>query len=67
MTPISSGQHIGVAPITGKKVEPIKKSAVRDQFFDCNYLPSFDNCRILTHKNKTFFIENQRKPSNNER
>ena len=27
--------------LTGKKVKPIKKSAVRDLLLHCNYLPSF--------------------------
>ena len=34
---IRSGEHIGVSPLTGKKVKPIKNSAVCDHFLCCNY------------------------------
>ena len=44
-------------PLTGKKVKPIKNSAVRDHLLHCNYLPSFDNFSILVHENKKFFLE----------
>ena len=32
-----SGEHIGVSLFTGKKVKPIKNSAVRDNLLHCNY------------------------------
>ena len=54
---IRSGEHIGVSPLTGKKVKSIKNSAVRDHLLHCNYLPSFDNFSILAHEKKTFFLE----------
>ena len=54
---IRSGEHIGVSPLTGKKVKPIKNSAVRDHLLHCNYLPSFDNFSILAHENKKFLLE----------
>ena len=44
---IRSGEHIGVSPLTGKKVKPINNSAVRDHLLHCNHLPSFDNFSIL--------------------
>ena len=54
---IRSGEHIGVSPLTGKKVKPVNKSAVRDHLLHCNYLPSFDNFSILAHENKKFLLE----------
>ena len=33
---IRSGEHIGLSPLTGKKVRPIKNSAVRDHLLHCN-------------------------------
>ena len=54
---IRSGEHIGVSPLTGKKVKPVSNSAVHDHLLHCNYLPSFDNFSILAHENKTFLLE----------
>ena len=53
---IRSGEHISVSPFTGKKVKPIKNSAVRDHLLRCNYSPSFDNFSILAHKSKKFLL-----------
>ena len=64
---IRSGKHIGVSPLTVKKVKPVNDSAARDHLHHCNYLPSFDNFSILVHENKTFLLEIERKLSNNER
>ena len=64
---IRSGKHIGVSPLTGKKVKPVNDSAARDHLHHCNYLPSFDNFNILFHENKRFLLEIERKPPNNER
>ena len=71
---IRSEEHIGVSPFTGKKVKPIKNSAVRDHLFHCNYSPSFNNFSILAHETKKFLLEIKEsllimrdKPSNNER
>ena len=53
---IRSGEHIGVPPLTAKKVKPISNSAVHDHSLHCNYLPSF-NFSILAHENKKFLLE----------
>ena len=54
---IRSGEHMGVSPLTGKKVKPVNNSAARDHLLHCNYLPSFDNFSILAHENKKFLLE----------
>ena len=43
--------------LTGKKVKPIKNSAVRDHFLNFNNLSSFYNFSILAHENKKFLLE----------
>ena len=46
-----------MSPLTGKKVKPIKNSAVRHHLLHFNYLPSFDNFSILAHENKNILLE----------
>ena len=43
---IRSGEHIGVSPLTGKKVK-----------LHCNFLPSFDNFSVLAYENKKYLLE----------
>ena len=54
---VRSGEHIGVSPLTGKKVKPVNNSAVRDHLLHCNYLPSCDKFSILAHESKKFLLE----------
>ena len=52
-----SGEHIGVSPLTRKKVKPSNNSAVCDHLLHCNFLPSFDNFSVLAHENKKYLLE----------
>ena len=54
---IRSGEHIGVSPLTGKKIKPSINSAICDYLLQCNFLPSFDNFRVLAHENKKYLLE----------
>ena len=54
---IRSGEHIGVSPLTGKKVKPVNNCGARDHSRRCNYLPSFDNFSIWACENKKFLLE----------
>ena len=54
---IRSGEHIGVSPLTGKKVKPSNNSAICDHLLHRNFLPSFDNFRVLAHENKKYLLE----------
>ena len=54
---IRSGEHIGVSPLTGKKVKPSKNSAICDHLLRCNFLPFFDNFSVLAHENKKYLLE----------
>ena len=52
-----SGKHIGMSPVTGKKVKPSNNSAICDHLLHCNFLPSFDNFSVLAHENKKYLLE----------
>ena len=54
---IRSGEHIGVSPLTGKKVKPSNNGAIYDHLLHCNFLPSFDNFSVLAHENKEYLLE----------
>ena len=60
------GEHIGISPLTKKKVKP-KGSAISDHLLLCNNSPSFENFSVLTKGNKKIPIGMERKPPNNER
>ena len=53
----TSGEHIGVSPLTGKKVKPSNNSAICHHLLHCNFLPSFDNFSVLVHANKKYLLE----------
>ena len=57
LSDIRSGEHIGVSPLTGKKVKPINNSSVCDHLLHSNYLPSFDNFSIMAQENNKFLLE----------
>ena len=48
------GEHIGISPLTKKKVKP-KGSAVSNHLLLCNHFPS--NFSVLTKENKKFLLE----------
>ena len=50
------GEHIGISPLTRKKVKP-KGSAVSDHLLLCNHSPFFENFSVLTKENKKFMLE----------
>ena len=54
---IRSGEHMGVSPLTGKKVKRSSNSAICDHLLHCNFLPSFDNFSVLAHENKKYLLE----------
>ena len=47
---IRIGEHIGISPLTKKKVKP-KGSAISDHLLLCNYSPSFENFSVITKEN----------------
>ena len=53
---VRNGEHIGITPLTRKKVKP-KVSAVSDHLLLCNHSPFFENFSVLTKENKKFLLE----------
>ena len=49
------GEHIGISPLTRKKVKP-KGSVVSDHLLLCNHSPSFESFSVLTKQNKKFMF-----------
>ena len=54
---VRSGEHIGISPLTFKKVKPSAESSVRDHLLFCNHDPSFDDFTILAHGTNKFLLE----------
>ena len=54
---IRSGEHIGVSPLTGKKVKPSNNNAICDHLLHCNFLTSFDNFSVLAYESKKYLLE----------
>ena len=50
------GEHIGISPLTRKKVKP-KGSAVSNHLLLCNHFSSFENFSVVTKENKKFLLE----------
>ena len=54
---VRCGEHIGISPLTSKKIKLSKESAIRDHLLICNNVPSFDEFSILAHGNNRFVLE----------
>ena len=54
---VRSREHIGISPLTMKKIKPSKESAICDHLLICNNVPSFDEFSILAHGNNRFVLE----------
>ena len=55
---IRSGEHVGVSPLTGKKVKSSNDSAISDHLLHCNVLTSFDNFSVFTPWKQKVFTRN---------
>ena len=44
------GKHIGISPLTKKKLKP-EGSAISNHLLLCNHSPSFDSFSVLTKEN----------------
>ena len=51
------GEHIGMSPLTFRKVKPSKESAIRDHLLNCNNIPSFDKFTILAYGHHKYILE----------
>ena len=54
---VRSGEHIGISPLTFRKVKPSKESAIRDHLLHCNNIPSFDEFTILAYGHHKYILE----------
>ena len=54
---VRSGEHIGISPLTFKKVKPSAESSIRDHMLFCDHGPSFEDFTILTHGTNKFLLE----------
>ena len=50
------GEHIGISPLTKKKVKPKGRTGC-DHLLLCNHSRSFENFSVLTKENKKFLLE----------
>ena len=50
------GEHIGISPLTRKKIKP-KGSAVSNHLLFCNHSVSFENFSVLTKEKKKLLLE----------
>ena len=53
---IRPGEHIGLSPVTGKKVKP-QIAVLFVIIYSTVFLPSFDNFNVLAHENKKYLLE----------
>ena len=54
---VRSGEHIGISPLTFRKVKPSRESAIRDHLLNCNNIPSFDEFTILAYGHHKYILE----------
>ena len=54
---VRSGEHIGISPLTFRKVNPSKKSAIWDHFIMCNNIPSFYEFTLLAYGHHKYILE----------
>ena len=54
---VRCGEHIGISPLTSKKIRPSKESAICDHRLICNNVPSFEEFLILAYGNNGIVLE----------
>ena len=57
MRDMGSGEHADISPVTNKRVQPRKDSAVHHHLLNCNYSPSFEDVLVLWHENKKYLLK----------
>ena len=63
---VRCGEHIGISPLTSKKVKPLKESAICDHLLICNNFPSFDEFSILALRIIDLFWKSKKASSLNK-
>ena len=52
-----SGEHIGISPLTFRKVKLSRESAIRDHLPNCSNFPSFGEFTILEYGHHKYILE----------
>ena len=54
---VRSSEYFGISPLTSKRVQPRKDSAVCHHLSNSNYSPISEDFGVLCHENKKYFLE----------
>ena len=54
---VRSGEHIGISPLTFKKMKPCKESSIREHLLECDNNPSFDEFTVLADGDKKYLLQ----------
>ena len=54
---VRSDEHIGISPLTNKRVQTKRNIAVLHHFPNCKNLPLFEDFSALCHENKKYLFE----------
>ena len=54
---VRSREHIGISPLTFRKVKPSIESAIRDHLLNCNNIASFDEFTILAYGHHKYILK----------
>ena len=54
---VRSGEHIGISPLTNKRVQLRKDSAAYHHLLNSNYSSTFEDFSVLCHENKKYILE----------
>ena len=57
---VRCGEHIGISPLTFRKVKPSKESAIRDRLLNDNNIPLLDEFTILTYGHRKYILESKK-------
>ena len=52
-----SDKHIGISPLTSKRLQTKKDSAVCHYLLNCNYSLTVEDFSVLYHENKKYLLE----------
>ena len=53
---LRSAEHIGISPLTNKRVQPRKHSAVCHHLLNCNYSHAFEDFSVLCQENQNYLL-----------
>ena len=52
---VRSGEHIGISPLTNKRVQPKKDNTACHHLLNCNYSTVFEDFSVMCHEIKSTF------------